>query len=243
MIDTVFGALAQMLPDRVIAASEGGNTGVSIGGYHADRSPFIFVEFICSAWGGRPWADGLDGNANLFANMSLPSAEVTETEQPLEILVLRAHARRRRPRQAPRGHVGAARLPAARGRGGAAGARRPPHLPAVRPLRRRAGQAVAQLPADRRRGARAHRQGHDDADAPGRRVRRTSSRAPAAGATRSSAIRRGSSRRAQRTGERGGGPRRLRRGPRSCRLAVDEGATVALRQALRARGAGPSARW
>jgi N-methylhydantoinase B len=86
MIDTVFGALAQMLPDRVIAASEGGNTGVSIGGYHADRTPFIFVEFICSAWGGRPWADGLDGNANLFANMSLPSAEVTETEQPLEIL-------------------------------------------------------------------------------------------------------------------------------------------------------------
>jgi N-methylhydantoinase B len=86
MIDTVFGALAQMLPDRVIAASEGGNTGVSIGGYHADRTPFIFVEFICSAWGGRPWADGLDGNANLFANMSLPSAEVTETEQPLEVL-------------------------------------------------------------------------------------------------------------------------------------------------------------
>ena len=86
MIDTVFGALAQMLPDRVIAASEGGNTGVSIGGYHADRTPFIFVEFICSAWGGRPWADGIDGNANLFANMSLPSAEVTETEQPLEIL-------------------------------------------------------------------------------------------------------------------------------------------------------------
>jgi N-methylhydantoinase B len=86
MVDTVFGALAQMLPDRVIAASEGGNTGVSIGGYHADRTPFIFVEFICSAWGGRPWADGLDGNANLFANMSLPSAEVTETEQPLEVL-------------------------------------------------------------------------------------------------------------------------------------------------------------
>src|SRR2546430_7057663 len=34
MVDTVFGALAQMLPDRVIAASEGGNTGVSIGGYN-----------------------------------------------------------------------------------------------------------------------------------------------------------------------------------------------------------------
>ncbi len=86
MIDTCFGALAKMLPDRVVAASEGGNTGVSIGGYYPDRRPFIFVEFICSAWGGRPWADGLDGNANIFANMSIPSAEVTETEQPLEIL-------------------------------------------------------------------------------------------------------------------------------------------------------------
>jgi len=88
MVDTVFGALAQMLPDRVIAASEGGNTGVSIGGYHADRTPFIFVEFICSAWGGRPWADGLDGNASMFANLSSHPAEIIEVEHPLEILAL-----------------------------------------------------------------------------------------------------------------------------------------------------------
>ncbi len=86
MLDTCFGALAQMLPLRSIAASEGGNTGVSIGGYHADRRPFIFVEFFCSAWGGRAWADGLDGNANLMANMSLPPVEITEAEQPLQIL-------------------------------------------------------------------------------------------------------------------------------------------------------------
>ena len=86
MLDTCFGALAKMLPDRAIAASEGGNTGVSIGGYHPDRRPFIFVEFVCSAWGGRPWADGLDGNANMMANMSLPPVEITEAEQPLQIL-------------------------------------------------------------------------------------------------------------------------------------------------------------
>ena len=66
MIDTCFGALAQMLPARSIAATEGGNTGVSIGGYYPDRTPFIFVEFICSAWGGRAWADGLDGNVHPF---------------------------------------------------------------------------------------------------------------------------------------------------------------------------------
>jgi N-methylhydantoinase B len=86
MLDTCFGALAKMLPERAIAASEGGNTGVSIGGYFPDRRPFIFVEFVCSAWGGRAWADGLDGNANLMANMSLPPVEITEAEQPLQIL-------------------------------------------------------------------------------------------------------------------------------------------------------------
>jgi len=85
MIDTCFGALAKMLPARSIASSEGGNTGVSIGGYYQDRSPFIFVEFFCSAWGGRAWSDGLDGNANLMANMSMPPVEITEAEQPLRI--------------------------------------------------------------------------------------------------------------------------------------------------------------
>jgi N-methylhydantoinase B len=86
MIDTCFGALAQMLPQRSIASSEGGNTGISIGGWSRERKPFIFVEFVCSAWGGRAWSDGLDGNANLMANMSLPPVEITEAEQPLQIL-------------------------------------------------------------------------------------------------------------------------------------------------------------
>jgi N-methylhydantoinase B len=86
MVDCCFGALAMMLPEKVFAASEGGNTGITIGGYYADRTPFIYVDFLCSAWGGRPWADGLDGNTHLFANLSLQSAEVCELEQPLEIL-------------------------------------------------------------------------------------------------------------------------------------------------------------
>src|SRR5262249_57742555 len=74
MLDTCFGALARMLPDRSIAASEGGNTGVSIGGYYPDRRPFIFVEFICSAWGGRAWAGGLERNAELGADRPVPPA-------------------------------------------------------------------------------------------------------------------------------------------------------------------------
>jgi len=90
MVDCMFGALAKMLPDRVFAASDGGNTGVSIGGWDAGdldsgRRPFIYVDFTCCAWGARPYADGLDGNSNIYANMASQPIEVTETEQPLQI--------------------------------------------------------------------------------------------------------------------------------------------------------------
>jgi N-methylhydantoinase B len=86
MVDTMFGALAQLLPDRVFAASDGGNVGVSIGGWTRERRPFIWVDFSCAAWGARPWADGLDGNANIFANQASQSVEITEAEQPFQIL-------------------------------------------------------------------------------------------------------------------------------------------------------------
>lgn len=84
--DCAFGALAQLYSDRVFAASDGGNTGLTIGGYDKDLNPFIYVDFISGAWGGRPWADGLDGNTCMFANMASFSVEVIEAENPLEVL-------------------------------------------------------------------------------------------------------------------------------------------------------------
>ncbi len=85
-VDCAFGALAQLYPDRVMAASDGGNTGLTIGGYDKELNPFIYVDFISGAWGGRPWADGLDGNTCMFANMASFSVEVIEAENPLEVL-------------------------------------------------------------------------------------------------------------------------------------------------------------
>ncbi len=86
MIDCALGALALMAPDRVMAASDGGNTGISIGGWTDDLKPFVYVDFTCGAWGARPWADGLEGNANIFSNMASQSVEITEAEHPVEIL-------------------------------------------------------------------------------------------------------------------------------------------------------------
>ena len=102
MVDCMFGALAKMLPDQVFAASDGGNTGVSIGGWHSDRTPFIYVDFTCCAWGARPYADGLDGNSHIYANMASQPIEVTETEQPLADHRLRIHPGRDGAGQVPR---------------------------------------------------------------------------------------------------------------------------------------------
>ena len=75
-----------MLRDKVGAASDGGNSGLSIGGYDSERRPFIFVDFACGSWGGRPWADGVQGNSNMFANMASQSVELIESQNPLQIL-------------------------------------------------------------------------------------------------------------------------------------------------------------
>ena len=83
--NAVFGALAQLAPDRVPACEAGGDTGISMGGYDAQRRAFVFLEFLFSGWGGRPFADGIDGAASIVVNFSNYPAEVIENESPLRI--------------------------------------------------------------------------------------------------------------------------------------------------------------
>src|SRR5262249_54771844 len=83
--DLMFGVLAQITPERAMAASEGGPTGVSIGGYDANRQPFVFVEFISSAWGGRSHLDGIDGVTTPISNNSNPPGEGSGAGYPRPI--------------------------------------------------------------------------------------------------------------------------------------------------------------
>lgn len=82
---TIYGALAQMLPERVFACEVAGDTGVTIAGYHPDRTPFVYLEFLFGSWGGGPAKDGLDANAPLAINYANTPVESIETEQPLMI--------------------------------------------------------------------------------------------------------------------------------------------------------------
>ncbi len=83
--NAVMGALAQVAPDRVPACEVGGDTGITMGGYDADRNAFVFLEFLFSGWGGRPFADGVDGTSSIVVNFSNYPAEVIEHEYPLRI--------------------------------------------------------------------------------------------------------------------------------------------------------------
>lgn len=85
LADTVFGALAGLLPDRVMAAGEGGNTLVIIGGQRADRQPYVYYELLSGTWGGRPDRDGNDGLCNPANVASNIPVEQAECEYPVRV--------------------------------------------------------------------------------------------------------------------------------------------------------------
>jgi N-methylhydantoinase B len=85
VMDTMFGALAQIVPHVIPAAGEGGNTVVCLGGRHPDNRPFIIVDMISGCWGGRPDQDGIEAITNPSQNLSNTPVEVLERQHPVRI--------------------------------------------------------------------------------------------------------------------------------------------------------------
>ena len=84
VVDTVMGALAQIAPGKLMAAGEGGNTVVAMGGYHGKSNrPFVLVDMINGAWGGRAGKDGIEGVTNPSQNMSNLPIETIEARYPV----------------------------------------------------------------------------------------------------------------------------------------------------------------
>ena len=84
-LDAVNGALAQLIPDRVPAAGEGGNTLAVFGAERKDGSRFIFYELVVGTWGGTPEDDGNDGVTNPASLAANIPVEVAESEFPILI--------------------------------------------------------------------------------------------------------------------------------------------------------------
>ncbi|MBA3841840.1 MAG: hydantoinase B/oxoprolinase family protein [Actinobacteria bacterium] len=83
-LDAIQGALAQLVPSRVGAAGEGGNTLAVFGANRPDGSGrFIFYELVVGTWGGTPQADGNDGLTNPASLAANIPVEVAESEFPI----------------------------------------------------------------------------------------------------------------------------------------------------------------
>jgi N-methylhydantoinase B len=87
VVDLIFGALAQAVPDRVTAASNGACFSITFAGHQpADNALWVYLETIGGGSGARPTKDGLDGVHVHMTNTSNLPVEALETEYPLTLL-------------------------------------------------------------------------------------------------------------------------------------------------------------
>ena len=84
VIDAMFGALAQALPDRVTADGMGGSTVPTFAGQHQGGA-FVFTETVMGTWGATSAHDGQVGVPHMGANQANVPVEMIEAAYPLRI--------------------------------------------------------------------------------------------------------------------------------------------------------------
>ena len=85
IVDTLFRALAQGLPDRIPAASQGTMNNLTIGGIDRSGKEFSYYETVAGGMGARPIADGMSGVHTHMTNSLNTPAEALEYSYPLRV--------------------------------------------------------------------------------------------------------------------------------------------------------------
>jgi N-methylhydantoinase B len=86
VVDVVFGALAQALPDRIPAASLGTMNNLTIGGRDPERdAPFAYYETVGGGAGAGPDGDGLSGVHVHMTNTLNTPVEALEYAYPFRV--------------------------------------------------------------------------------------------------------------------------------------------------------------
>jgi len=88
IVDVLFKALAQALPDRIPAASQGTMNNLTIGGIDTRRGQgqeFSYYETVAGGMGARPAADGMSGVHTHMTNSLNTPAEALEYAYPLRV--------------------------------------------------------------------------------------------------------------------------------------------------------------
>jgi N-methylhydantoinase B len=84
MIDCIFGALAQAVPERIAADGNGGATLPTISGW-TNGQPFIFCETFMGNSGGTATHDGQEGTSHVGSNQSNVPVEIIESTFPIRV--------------------------------------------------------------------------------------------------------------------------------------------------------------
>ena len=86
IVDVIFGALSESVPDRVMAASQGTMNNLTFGGIDPRTGEeFAFYETQPGGFGARTGADGMDGVQVHMTNTLNTPIEVIETAYPLRV--------------------------------------------------------------------------------------------------------------------------------------------------------------
>ena len=84
--DVVLGAFAEVIPESVVAGSQGTMNNITFGGEDPrSGDPYAFYETQGGGFGGRAGKDGLDGVHVHMSNTMNTPAEVLETAYPLQV--------------------------------------------------------------------------------------------------------------------------------------------------------------
>jgi N-methylhydantoinase B len=84
--DIVLGALAQALPERIPAASQGTMNNLTIGGLRADGVPYAYYETIGGGMGASPDSDGISGVQVHMTNTLNTPVEALEMAFPFRLV-------------------------------------------------------------------------------------------------------------------------------------------------------------
>src|SRR5262245_6571911 len=84
--DMLFGALARLAPDRVMACSQGTSAILTLGGIdHRTGGRYVSYETIKGGFGARPSKDGITGMASGISNTMNTPIEVLELSFPVRV--------------------------------------------------------------------------------------------------------------------------------------------------------------
>jgi N-methylhydantoinase B len=87
IVDVLYKCLAQALPDRIPAASQGTMNNLTFGGIDPrTREPFAYYETVCGGMGARPGMNGISGIHTHMTNSMNTPVEAFEHDYPCRIV-------------------------------------------------------------------------------------------------------------------------------------------------------------